>query len=129
MGNSLYKFSDVESKSASPATLRQIIKDVLRADDDACATEIERFLLPPGIAGSREYDHCLSVETLLKHDALHGKRLLKAMDGTRLSRRMLWDEVVKVYRNVGFRFKHGRMIGVLEDKSNENNDTDEDSIE
>lgn len=134
MSNSLWKFSDVEAKKASPATTREIIKEILKADDDACANEIERFLIPPGVAGSREYDHAYAVGVLLKHDAIHGGRIATVMEATGLARRMLWDELVKVYRNVGFQFKHGRLVGLLEDKSNENgNDNDhndrDDSVE
>jgi hypothetical protein len=117
---SLDKFSDVEAKTANPATIREIIKETLKADDDACATEMERHLIPPGVAGSREYDHAYAVGVLLKHDALNGGRLATVMESTGLSRRMLWDELVKVYRSAGFQFKHGRLIGLLEDMSGDN---------
>ena len=130
----LWKFSDVEAKKASPTTTREIIKELLKANDDACASEIERFLIPPGPSGSREYDHAYAVSTLLKHDELNGGRIATVMESTGLSRRMLWDELVKVYRQVGFQFKHGRLVGLLEDKSGDNgNDHDnsdrDDSVE
>ena len=131
---SLWKFSDVEAKKASPATTREIIKETLKASDDACAAEIERYLIPPGVSGSREYDHAYAVGVLLKHDAMNGGRIATVMEATGLSRRMLWDELVKVYRSVGFQFKHGRLVGLLEDKSSDNgngneNGDREDSVE
>lgn len=130
MSTSLFRFSDVEAKKASPQTLREIIKDVIRADDDACWQEMERYLMPPGVAGSREYDHAYAVGVVLKHDALHGGRIATVMESTGLARRMLWDEIVKTCRAVGFRFVRGRLVGVLEDRSNESADDDNgDSVE
>jgi hypothetical protein len=130
MSKSLFKFSDVEAKKANPATTREIIKEVLKANDDQCADEIERFLMPPGVAGSREYDHAYAVGVLLKHDGLNGGRIATVMEATGLSRRMLWEELVKVYRSVGFQIKHGRLVGLLEDKSADSNGDDrEDGIE
>lgn len=129
--NSLFKFSDVEAKKASPQTLRQIIKDVIQANDDACWTDMEPYLIPPGRSGSREYDHAYAVGVLLKHDAMHGGRIATVMESTGMPRRMMWDEVVKVCRQVGFRFHNGRLIGLLEDKSHENggNDAGSDDVE
>lgn len=131
MSTSLWKFSDVEAKKATPATLREEIKIVLKENDDACASEMERYLIPPGKAGSREYDHAYAVGVLLKHDALNGARIATMMDSTGMSQRMLWDEIVKVYRHVGFQFKHGRLVGLIEDKSGDNGNGDdrEDGIE
>ena len=117
---SMFKFSEVEAKKANPETLRQIIKTVIRENDDACWSEMERYLVPPGVAGSREYDHAYAIGILLKHDEQHGGRLAAAMEATHMPLRMLWDEVVKVCRQVGFRFHNGRLVGLLEDKSQEN---------
>jgi hypothetical protein len=120
MSKSLFKFSDVEAKKASPATTREIIRSILKANDDACATELERFMMSPGVAGSREYDHAYAVGVLLAHDADHGGALARMMaDTPALSRRMLWDWLVRVYVSAGFQFKHGRMVGLLEDKSSD----------
>jgi hypothetical protein len=119
MSKSLFKFSDVEAKKASPATTREIIRSILKANDDACADEIERFLMPPGMSGSREYDHAYAVGVLLKHDAKNNGALATLMESTGLSRRMLWDWLVRVYVSAGFQFKHGRLVGLLEDKSSD----------
>lgn len=129
MPNSLLKFSDVANKNATPATLRAAQLDVLTADDDACATEIEPYLTPPGVKGSREWDHCEAMNILLKHDALHGGRIASIMVSSNLSHRMLWQPLVDVYRKAGFKMSHGRLIGVLEDKSDDSNGNDTDGIE
>ena len=92
---------------------------------------MERYLIPPGKSGSREYDHAYAVGVLLKHDALNAGRITEMMESTGMSQRMLWDEIVKVYRGAGFRMAHGRLVGLLEDKSDEtgNGDNREDGIE
>ena len=128
MASNIFKFSEVEAKSATPKTLRESIKMVLKHNDDACAQEILPFLTPPGQNGSREYDHCEAVLILLRHDAAYAVSetsekkgpVAAAMDTNTMSKRMLWDEVVKVYRQVGFRFKSGRLVGLLEDRSKPN---------
>lgn len=56
MATSLYRFSEVKAKKASPATLNNMIKDVLRKNNDVCYIELERFLLPLGVAGSKAFD-------------------------------------------------------------------------
>jgi len=129
----IFRFSEVEAKKANPKTLRGFIKDVLKADDDACWCDMEGFLRPPGESGSREYDHAYAVQVLLKHDALHGGTIGTVMEATGMKQRLLWDELVKVIREAGFRFRHGRLVGVLEDmredNANDTNGADADSIE
>lgn len=116
----LTNFSEVEAKKATPETLRQMIKDVLKSEGDKCWREMLPLMLPPGLSGSREYDHAYAVGVLLKHDALIGGRIALFMNTNNMPRRMLWDEIVKVCRQVGFRIHNGRLIGLLEDKSDEN---------
>lgn len=131
MSSNMMKFSYVESRTASPKTLRELIKSVLKADDDACAQEILPFLTPPGQNGSREYDHCEAVTILLRYDALdkNGGHIGDAMKAQNISKRMLWDHVVAVYRGVGFRFKQGRLIGLMLEEDDQPNNGPEDSIE
>ncbi len=124
---SLYKFSEVEAKQASPTTINQIVKDVLRANDDACYTDMEQWLLPPGVSGSRSFDQAYAVETLLTHDAKNGGRIAVIMVSQRLSHRMLWDRLQTVLRGVGFKLSHGRLVGLLEDKSASKDDNGNDS--
>ena len=127
MGTSLYRFSEVEAKTAKPLAVTSIIKDVLRADDDACYAEMERFLLPGGVSGAKAFDQAYAVGVLLKHDSLHGGRIATVMESTGMSRRLLWDRLHNVLRQVGFQLKHGRLVGVLEDQrpaKNEKSDDD-----
>jgi hypothetical protein len=122
MATSLFKFSEVEAKRASPATLNAIIKDVLRANNDACYIDLERFLLPPGVSGSKTFDQAYAVERLLEHDVKNGKRLATAMKDQGLSHRLIWDRLYAVLRAVGFQMKHGRLVGLLEDQTVKNDD-------
>lgn len=130
---SLYNFSEVEAKQASPTTLNQIIKDVLRASNGACYSDMERWLLPPGVSGSKAFDQAYAVETVLKHDAMNGGRIAVVMESQGLSRRLLWDRVQSVLRSVGFKISHGRLMGILEDmrdrKDAENDDSGQPDIE
>lgn len=130
---SLFKFSEVEAKQASPTTLNQIIKEVLRASNDACYSEMERWLLPPGVSGSKSFDQAYAVETVLKHDAINGGRIAVVMESQGLSRRLLWDRIQSVLRSVGFKISHGRLVGLLEDmrdrKDAENDDSGQPDIE
>ena len=111
---SLFRFSEVEAKQASPLTLNTLVKDVLRANNDACYVEMEKYLLPPGISGSKSFDQAYAVSVLLQHDSDNGGRIATVMDSQNLSRRLLWDRLQSVLRNVGFKFAHGRMVGLLE---------------
>ena len=122
MGVSLYRFSEVEAKTAKPLAVNQRIREILQANDDACWVEMERYLMPPGISGSRAFDQAYAVEILLKHDALQGKWLHKAMEEIpQLNHRALWDILVRVMRTAGFKMSHGRLTGLLESPSDENN--------
>ena len=118
---SIFKFSDVASKNANPASIREAIKHVLEADDDACSSEIEPYLMAPGLTGSREWDHAYAVRAILKHDARHGGRISSIMIASHIKERALWDWVVRVYVSSGFHFAGGRLVGLLEDKSSETN--------
>jgi hypothetical protein len=117
MAKALYRFSDVEAKKAAPATVIDAVRGVLSAAEDACYCEIERFLLPPGVSGSRTFDQAYAVDALLKHDALHGGRIATIMESTGMSRRLLWDRLQGVLRRAGFQMSHGRLTGLLEDFS------------
>jgi hypothetical protein len=125
----LFPFSDVEANRPTVTTLRENVRQVMKADKDACATAMERFMLPPGPSGSREYDHAYAVDTLLQYDAKHGGYIASVMVATGLSRRMIFDEIVKVYRKAGFKVSHGRIVGLLEDQTAENGNDRADSIE
>lgn len=123
MVNSMYNFADVEAKLASPATIKELVKNVLRANDGACYAEIEKFLMPPGKTGSRAFDQAHSVITLLKHDAEHESAIATVMAATpTLNERILWDILQSVLRGVGFKMQHGRLTGLLEHKPKKDGD-------
>jgi len=124
MAKSLYVFAEVEAKTASPQTLNMIVRDVLRADDGICYAEMERFLRAPGVSGSRQFDQAYAVDVLMKHDANTGGRIASAVESTGLTRRELWDRLVSVLRSVGFRIQHGRLVGLLENKSKKEEEDD-----
>ncbi len=115
MTNSLYSFTEVEAKKASPSTLRDIIKGVLRAKDGVCYSEMEPYLMPPGVRGSRSFDQHSAVMVLMAHDAENkGQIATKMSDTPTLNHRALWDILQGVLRSTGFKMRHGRLIGLLE---------------
>lgn len=124
MSQTLWKFSQVEARNASPATLRERIRDVLKAENDACADEMMPYLIAPGVSGSREFDHAYAVDVLLEHDEKNGGQIAAAMvaSAPAITRRMLWDHLVAVFRKANFDVRHGRVVGLLEDKSGETTD-------
>jgi len=127
MSTSLYNFAEVEAKKASPLAINDHIRAVLRGNESACYSELEPYLIPPGVSGSRQFDQAYAVSVLLKHDAKHNDSLINiALRETSLSHRALWDRLQSVLRRAGFQMKHGRLIGVLEDKSGKNGDENDD---
>lgn len=120
MVHSLYSFIEVEAKTASPSTLRDIVKGVLRADEGACYADMEAYLMPPGVSGSRSFDQAYAVKVLMKHDALQkGQIATKMADTPTLNHRALWDILQNVLRQSGFKMRHGRLIGLLEHKKDD----------
>ena len=120
MVHSLYSFIEVEAKKASPSTLREIVKGVLRADDGACYSDMESYLMPPGVSGSRSFDQAYAVKVLMAHDAENkGQIATKMADTPTLNHRALWDILQNVLRSSGFKMRHGRLIGLLEHKKPE----------
>jgi hypothetical protein len=117
MSHSLYSFAEVEAKKASPTTIRELVKNILR-NSPACYEEMEPWLMPPGKSGSKAFDQAEVVRILLEHDKESGGQIASAMVATpSLTRRALWDVLQSVLRVAGFRMKHGRLIGLLEDMS------------
>ena len=114
MSKSLYSFSDVEAKNHKPDTLRDAIKSVLRADNDAAYQEMEPYLISPGRCGSKYFDQCQAVNVLVKHD-YEGEGRIARMRAEKpsLNERVLWDVLCRVLREVGFDLRHGRLAGLL----------------
>lgn len=116
--NSLYRFSDVEAQNPTSPTISDAIKNVLRANNDACYIEMEQYLLPPGVTGSKYFDQANAVRVLLDHDRDGDAALTRMMaETTTLKQRQLWDYLQRVLRNAGFKMKHGRLAGLLEGPS------------
>lgn len=114
MATSLFRFSEVEAKTAKPLVVNQLIKDILKADSDSCYVEMEKFLMPPGVTGSKSFDQAYAVSTLIKHDAMQEGLLAAAMESTsQLTHRLLWDRLQHVLRSAGFSVSHGRLVGVI----------------
>ena len=119
---SMFNLTEVLAKNASTATVQSTITEVLHANDNCCYEEMEPHLMPPGVAGSRFYDQAYAVRILLDHDKIHGGMLHTMMIEKRMRERMVWDYLYKALKKAGFRMKSGRLIGLLEDKSDSNGD-------
>ena len=120
MGNALYSFSEVRAKRAAPQTIYHIIEDVIQADDEACYTDMERFLRGAANTGSTQFDHARAVQILLEHDKRHGGLVHIVMQEKNLTEREIWDRLNRVLVKAGFVFRNGKMTGtLLEDKREE----------
>ena len=113
MSNEL-TFSNVESKKARPADFRHIIGSVFKAENDACWIECRPYLMPPGIDGSAQWDHCEVINIILKHDSIHGGNIATYMVANNISKSALWQPVANCIRRAGFDMQNGRVYGMLE---------------
>ncbi len=120
MVNSLYSFADVEANNPPKSTVSDSVVNVLRGQDGACYAEMEPYLLAPGVSGSRFFDQAYAVDVLLRHDREGDGMIAKIMVNTpTLKRRTLWDVLQKVLRTTGFKMRHGRLVGLLEHRPDE----------
>jgi hypothetical protein len=126
MVNSLYNFGDVEANNPPKQHIRDMVAAVLRADNGACYADMEAYLLPPGVTGSKSFDQAFSVRVLLDHDKDTGGHIASAMAATpTLKHRTLWDTLQTVLRNSGFKMRHGRLAGLLENRQTETENGDD----
>ena len=126
MINSLYSFGDVEANNPPKNSVRDIVANVLRADGGACYSEMEAYLLPPGVSGSKFFDQAYAVSVLLKHDRDGEGQIAKVMVNTpTLKHRTLWDVLQQVLRTAGFKMSHGRLAGLIENRSDETEKADD----
>ncbi len=124
MVNSMYSFCDVESKAASPSTLKDAVLGVLRANDGECYSSLEVYLMPPGVSGSRSFDQAYAVSTLLEFDRSGDGMIARILANTpNIKHRSLWDVLQVVLRGSGFKMKHGRLVGLLEHNPDSKDDT------
>ena len=115
MENTLYKFAEVESRSIKPTAINEAIATTMRKDGGACYAEMERFLIAPGVTGSREFDKCRAVGILLKHDLKDCKVINNAMKTTAsFTEQYVWSRLCAVLRRSGFKMKFGRVTGLIE---------------
>lgn len=121
---SLYDIVAISNNNPKPDTIKSVIKDIVLWKDGACYREMERYLRAPGVTGSKAFDQGNSVNVLLKWDHLKANsdendrtlrvgRLRAIMNGTKANEREVWDRLVSVLRDIGFRFKHGRLVGAI----------------
>ena len=115
MKNSVYSFVDVESRNPKKDTILEAVLSVLRADNGACYSAMEQYILPPGVTGSKFFDQAYAVGVLLEYDQQEEKRIMKMREQTPgLNERLLWDVLQKALRVAGFKMRHGRLAGLLE---------------
>jgi hypothetical protein len=120
MVNSLYSFTDVESNNPPKQSIRDSVASVLRADNGACYAAMEVYLLPPGDSGSKSFDQAYAVNVLMQYDRDGEGQIAKIMANTpTLKHRTLWDILQSVLRGAGFKMRHGRLAGLLENRPNE----------
>lgn len=132
---SLYDINAIANKTAKPDHIKGVCKNLLLLKDGACYKEMEPFLRAPGVTGSKAFDQGNAVNVMLKHDWMlanigpDGEKskttkngdLRQIMINTKANERELWDRLVAVLRDLGMRFKHGRLVGAiaLEDDSDD----------
>ena len=80
MSRSLYVFAEVEAKTATPQTINNAIKEVLRANGGVAYADIEPYLMPPGLSGSKSFDQAYAVDVLLRHAKEQGSQLAAIME-------------------------------------------------
>lgn len=130
MVNSLYNFADVEANNPPAQSIRDTVAAVLRADGGACYAEMEAYLLPPGVSGSKFFDQAYAVSVLMAHDRDGDGQIAKIMANTpTLKHRTLWDILQSVLRGAGFKMKHGRLAGLLENRTDEREDDGQPDID
>lgn len=123
MENTLFDFNSVQASAAQPTVINDAIAAVLGADDGACYAEMERYLMAPGVTGSKSFDQGRAVIILLKHDKKGDGKIALIMSKTAsLTEHALWSRLSTVLRKTGFKFKFGRLVGLLEHKADNENE-------
>jgi hypothetical protein len=117
----LYDLEAIVNKNPKPDHIKAIIKAGLLHKKAACYKEMEPYLRAPGVCGSKAFDQGNAVNILLKHDFLSVNSdgggtlsvgpLRQKMNATKANEREVWDRLVSVLRDIGMRFRHGRLVG------------------
>lgn len=126
----IFNVKEVAAKTARPTTILAAIREVVLHEDEdgvtACYDIIEARLVPPGKAGSRAFDQSDAVADLLHYDRELNGTINTIVTSTGMTKRLLWDYLYKVLRQMGFKMSHGRLVGLLEDKSKQSVETEDD---
>jgi len=132
----VYDICAQANNEAKPDDFKMVIKQVILRGEGACYREMEQYLRPPGVTGSKAFDQGQAVNVLLKHDWLHANRdggenvkvgtLRQLMSASKANEREIWDRLVSVMRDIGMRFKHGRLVGakMLEEQPDDDGQPD-----
>jgi len=113
-------FGNALASKASPVVVGELVRIAL--GNQELWASIEPFALPPGVCGSKAFDQANIVRTIKEWDANNGGKI-NALD---MSDRILWDYIYREMSKV-FKTSHGRVLGLLENKSQENNDANANS--
>jgi hypothetical protein len=112
---SQFDIKQVFSNEPRPKKLRDMIVELCLSDN--VWEEMEKYLLPPGIEGSKQFDHAQTVNVLRKYD-FNG--YLENYNG-----RAIWIELSKALPYIGFKMQHGRVTGLLDHKPKEDDIAEE----
>ena len=116
---SIYNINNVVSNDkVEYMKIKDVIKEILLADENKCWSEIEPYIISPGVCGSRSFDQHQAVCILRTHD-VQAKIPLGVPD------RLLWTEMYKVLQYIGFKVQYGRITGLLEYRKPEKSQEDD----
>lgn len=116
-----FSLQEAVNKTASPKRIRELVLEGLLAIwDDA-----ERFVAPPGVCGSTQFDHANVVRDLLEWDAEHNEGKIA---GFELPQSVIWSHCNAVLGR-HFKMHRGRIVGLLEDKNGTSTEKVEDDDE
>lgn len=108
------KFSEVEARRASPKTVQMDIREVIKANEDACWEDMKRYLIAPGVTGRKQWDQAYAMEILLQHDKKLGGTLTDSILGGDLTYESLWTNLQRVLVKAGYKLQRGFIVDLLE---------------
>jgi hypothetical protein len=124
--NTKFNYAAIRANQPQPsANIRQAVQWVI--DLDGTYAACEPSLLPPGTTGSTQFDHCivaLNIKNAAKAHIAEAEKLDRspnpnALIVAGLSEVLIWKYAQIVLRQSGFDIRRGRIVGLLEDRSDE----------
>lgn len=121
-----FNYAAIRAHQPQPsANIRLAVQWVM--DQEGAYDACEPNLLPPGTTGSISFDHCVVALNLKNVATQHIAEAEKvgrtpnpnALIVTGLSEVMIWKYAQIVLRQSGFDIRRGRIVGLLEDRSSE----------